>query len=429
MKTKSAIEAVPKVVIIGGGFGGLLAARELGNAPIDLTVIDRSNHHLFQPLLYQVATAGLSPAHIAAPIRAILRHQSNTEVVMAEVTGVDKTDRQVITTHGNFRFDYLVIATGARHGYFNRPDWEAFAPGLKAIPDATNIRQRVLLAFESAETELDPVKRANLLNFVIVGGGPTGVELAGAISELAHRALDRDFRNIDTRSARIILLEAGPRILTSFSESLSKKAQKELAYKGVEVRTNSKVENITADGVYLGNEMIPSQTVIWAAGVIASRAGKWLGAESDRVGRVKVLPDLSVPNHPNIFVIGDTATLNDSKNRPLPGVAPVAMQQGSYVGKSILKRVRGKTKIAPFRYHDKGNLATVGRSFAVAEVGKIKLHGLIAWVGWLAIHIYYLIGYRNRLVVLMEWTWAYSTFQRGARIITGTERELAHVTE
>lgn len=425
MKTSTTISSpVPRVVIVGGGFGGLQAARALGSASVHVTLIDRNNHHLFQPLLYQVATAGLSPAHIAAPIRAVVQDNNNTDVIMAEVTGVDKERQEVLTTHGNFPYDYLVLATGARHGYFGRPEWELVAPGLKAIPDAITIRQKVLLAFERAETEQDPELRKSFLNFVIVGGGPTGVELAGAISELAHRALVKDFRKMDPTSARIILLEAGPRILTSFSEDLSLRAQRELERKGVEVRTNSKVENITADGVFIPGETIPSKTVIWAAGVIASRAGKWLGTETDRVGRVYVEPNLLVTGLKNVFAIGDTCTF---KTDPLPGVAPVAMQQGRYVASTIRAMVKGKAKIPPFKYVDKGNLATVGRAFAISEVNKFKMYGLFAWIAWLAVHIYYLIGYRNRVVVLMEWGWAYLTFQRGARIIASPEekRELS----
>lgn len=406
----------PHVVIVGAGFGGLRVALSLKKSPVDVTVIDRSNHHLFQPLLYQVATAGLSPGDITEPIRKILRKQKNTEVLMTEVTGVDVENKEVITQTRKIPYDYLVIATGASHSYFGHPEWEANAPGLKSIQDALKIRRKVLCAFEKAELEPDSERRKAYLNFVIVGGGPTGVELAGSIAELAHRSLASDFRHIDPRSTRVLLLEAAPRILLAFPESLSQKAKESLEKLGVEIRLNSTVEKIDASGVWVQGEHLRTETVLWAAGVKASPAGKWLNGEMDRAGRVKVNPDLSLPHHPEIFVIGDTAwAMQDGK--PLPGVAPVAMQQGRYVGKKIAKEVTGKKINAPFRYVNKGNLATIGRAFAVADFGKVRLSGFVAWVLWLFVHILYLAGFENRVLVLIQWAWAYLTFQRGARLI------------
>ncbi len=408
----------PHVVIVGGGFGGLEVARALKDTAVRITVIDRNNHHLFQPLLYQVATAGLSPADIAAPIRNILRNQKDVEVIMAEVTGVDKLARRVMMGSRSISYDYLVLATGARDAYFGHDDWEQYAPGLKTIPQATDIRRRILLAFEQAEATRDQAKRTALLTFVLVGGGPTGVEMAGAIAELSHKALAADFRHIDPRMARIILIEAGPRILASFSEDLSRKSRKALERLGVEVREGQRVETIDVEGVVVAGARILASNVIWAAGVRASPAGEWLGVVTDRAGRVKVLDDCRVPDFPEIFVIGDTMTM-DHHGKSLPGVAPVAIQQGHYVAKAIIRRVEQEPGIVgPFHYLDKGNLATVGRAFAVLEVGKIKLHGFVAWVAWLAIHIFFLIGFRNRAVVLLQWTWAYVTYQRGARLIT-----------
>lgn len=405
----------PRVVIVGGGFGGLDAARTLRRAPVQVTIIDRNNHHLFQPLLYQVATAGLSPADIAAPIRNILRYQRNAEVLMAEVTGIDTQQRCVRTHDLSVPYDYLILATGARDSYFGHNDWQPYAPSLKSLTDATAIRRKILLAFEAAEMETDPDLRRVLLTFVLVGGGPTGVEMAGAIAELAHKALAADFRRIDPRAARILLLEAGPRILPTFDPKLSQAAQRALERLGVEVRTGAHVDAIDEEGVQVGEERIASRVVIWAAGVAASPAGNWLGAEQDKAGRVIVNSDLSVPGHPDIFIIGDTARVD---GQPLPGVAPVAMQEGRYAANLILRRIRGQEPPPPFHYHDKGNLATVGRSFAVLESGRVKLSGFVAWVLWLCIHIFYLIGFRNRILVLIEWAWAYVTFQRGARLIT-----------
>jgi NADH:ubiquinone reductase (H+-translocating) len=407
----------PRVVIVGGGFGGLRAAKALRNAPVQVTVIDRSNHHLFQPLLYQVATAALSPADISAPIRGILSRQANANVILAEVTGIDLQEQCVLMHDKEVPFDYLILAAGARHSYFGHDEWEPYAPGLKSITDATAIRRKILLAFEAAEVETDLEKRRALMTFVLVGAGPTGVEMAGAIAELAHKALAKDFRNIDPISARIVLVEALPRILGGFPESLARKAQKALNRLGVEVRTNAPVEAIEAGGVVIGGKYLAAQTVIWTAGVAASQAGKWLGAETDRAGRVKVLPDLSIPGHPHVFVIGDTAVAMQN-GKPLPGMAPVAMQEGHYVGSVIASSVAGKQTNTPFHYFNKGNVATVGRSFGIVEIGKIRIAGFIAWVMWLAIHIFYLIGFRNRVLVMLQWAWAYFTSQRGARLIT-----------
>ncbi|HZO89668.1 MAG TPA: NAD(P)/FAD-dependent oxidoreductase [Chthonomonadaceae bacterium] len=410
-------KARPQVVIVGGGFGGLQAARALRNAPVQVTVVDRTNHHLFQPLLYQVATAGLSPADIAAPIRHILRGQRNAEVLMAEVIGVDTQQRRVLLHDNWLPYDYLVLATGARESYFGHEEWAQWATSLKSIPDATDLRSKILQAFEAAELETDPEERAALLTFVLVGAGPTGVEMAGAIAELARKSLAGEFQRFDPRSARILLLEAGPRILAAFTENLAHKAHEALTRMGVEVRTNSAVECVDEQGVIVKGERIASRTVIWTAGVVASAAGKWLDVEVDRAGRVKVAPDLSVPAHPEVFVIGDTASLFQD-GKPLPGVAPVAMQQGRYVASVIRSRVTGRPTPPPFHYHDKGNVATVGRSFAIVEAGRARLSGFLAWLLWLIIHIFYLIGFRNRLLVLFEWAWAYFTFQRGARLIT-----------
>ncbi len=409
--------ALPRVVVIGAGFGGLQAARALHDAPVQVTVIDRSNHHLFQPLLYQVAAADLSPADISAPIRSILKHQHNTSVILAEVTGVDVHKQQVLMYERSLPYDYLVVATGARHSYFGHNAWEPFAPGLKSIDDAAMLRRKILLAFEAAEIEPDPEQRQALLTFVLVGAGPTGVEMAGAIAELAHKTLASDFRQIDPKAARIVLVEALPRILLAFPESLANRARRALTRLGVEVRTNSPVEAIDREGVIIAGERLRAKTVIWTAGVAASHAGQWLDAEVDRAGRVKVESDLSLPGHPNVFVIGDTASLSH-EGKALPGVAPVAMQEGRYVAQVIAQRVADNKSIPPFRYHSRGNLATVGRSFAVAEIGPFRLSGFLAWVLWLVVHIAYLIGFRNRLLVLFQWAWEYVTRQRSVRLIT-----------
>lgn len=414
-----ATKRLPHVVIVGGGFGGLRVARHLGHSPVRVTIIDRRNHHTFQPLLYQVATAGLSPADIAQPIRSIVHDQLNTEVLMEEVEGVDVATRKVLLRDRAIDYDYLVIATGARHSYFGNPEWERFAPGLKSIEDATNIRRRILCAFETAETETDEAELGALLNFVIVGGGPTGVELAGSIAELAHVALVSDFRHINPRSARVTLIEAGPRILAAFPEDLAERASKALIRKGVDVRVNQRVESVDEHGVIASGNRLASRNVIWAAGVRASPAAQWLGVEADRAGRVKVDHHLNIDGHDEIFVIGDTAASLNDDGKPLPGVAPVAMQQGRYVASLIDARVHGEKKPSkPFHYVDKGNMATVGRSFAIVEIKKLHLSGFLAWMAWLAVHIVYLIGFRNRLLVLLQWAWAYATFQRGARLIT-----------
>ncbi|HEY7976199.1 MAG TPA: NAD(P)/FAD-dependent oxidoreductase [Ktedonobacterales bacterium] len=420
----------PRVVIVGAGFGGLEAALALRHAPLQVTVIDRNNHYVFQPLLYQVATAYLSPADITAPIRNVLRRQQNTEVLLAEVTDVDVTSRQVRIrdeTTGMERdvsYDYLALATGAGQSYFGRDDWAAYAPSLKTIPDATALRRKVLLAFEEAEMTPDDAERVrSLLTFVIVGGGPTGVELAGAIAELAHRSLRGDFRHISVASTRIVLVEALPRLLNTFPESLSAKAARKLQRLGVEVRTSERVEQVDAAGVVVEGARIAAATVIWAAGVTASPAGRWIGAETDRAGRVVVNGDLSVAGHPEIFVLGDTASATGDDGKPLPGVAPVAMQQGRYVGKAIRARAEGREQPHPFKYFNKGNLATIGRSFAIADFGFLRVSGFIAWVLWLGVHILYLIGFRNRLLVMVQWAWAYFTYEHGARIITPISRQ------
>lgn len=412
-----------QVVIVGAGFGGLRAARGLEDAPVTITLIDKSNHHLFQPLLYQVATAGLSPAQIAVPVRHILRAQKNAEVLMAQVTGIDKEKKLALMGDKTLPYDFLILATGARHSYFGRDDWEKDAPGLKSIEDAISIRRKILLAFEQAENEPDEEKRKALLTFILVGAGPTGVEMAGSIAELSHRALASDFRRIDPKSARILLIEAADRILGAFPPALSKKAQDALKNLGVEVMLNAKVENINRHGVVANGKRIFSNTVIWTAGVAASPAGKWLGAEMDKAGRVMVQPDLTIANHTEIFVIGDAAHVADSHGKPLPGIAPVAMQEGDYAAEVIYARASGKIHAQPFVYFDKGTLATVGRSFAIAKLRGLQLSGFVAWLAWLLVHIFYLIGFRNRLIVLIDWAWAYLTFQRGARLITFDENE------
>lgn len=408
--------STPHVVIIGAGFGGLQTALRLGNAPVQVTVIDRNNHHLFQPLLYQVATAGLSPAQISAPIRGVLRRQRNTEIMLAEVTGVDVKGQRVLLGDRSLPYDYLVIATGARHSYFGHDQWECYAPSLKSVPDATAIRRRVLLAFEQAELESDPDRRTALLTFVIVGAGPTGVEMAGAIAELAHHALVSDFRYIDPHATRILLVEAGPRILPAFSPRLAARAQHKLERLGVEVRAGQAVEQVDAAGVVIAGQRVSARTVIWAAGVTASPAGGWLDAPTDRAGRVIVESDLTVPGHPEIFVIGDTASASHD-GQPLPGVASVAMQEGRYVARAIRARVAGAPPVPPFRYRDKGNLATVGRSYAIAHIWHLELSGYIAWLIWMAVHIAYLIGFQNRFLVMFQWAWVYLTRQQSARLI------------
>jgi NADH dehydrogenase len=416
--SNSQIERKPRVLIVGGGFGGLSVAKGLARAPFDVTLVDRNNHHLFQPLLYQVATAALSPADVASPIRGILRGQRNVRIMLAEVSGVDAVRKEVIADGKRFSYDYLVLATGARHAYFGHDDWAGFAPGLKTIDDATYLRRRILLAFERAENESDPEERRRLMTFVVVGGGATGVEMAGAIAELAKRALASDFQSIDPLCASIILVEAAPRLLAPFAPSLSDTARRSLEQLGVEVRLGAAVTGCSCEDVRLGDKFIPTRTIIWAAGVMVSPAGRWLGAETDRAGRVKVRADLSVPSHPDVFVIGDTAAAVHADGTMLPGVAPVAKQQGQYVARALVARHQGRTTAA-FRYRDFGSLATVGRARAVAQFGKIRLSGFPAWVLWSVAHVYFLIGFRNRFVVALNWAWSYITFQRGSRLITG----------
>jgi NADH dehydrogenase len=418
LMTKQSEQSPERVVIVGGGFGGLSAAKALKRAPFEITLIDRNNYHLFQPLLYQVATAALSPADIASPIRAILRGQKNVKVVLGDVTGIDTIRKDVIADGRRIPYDKLIIATGARHAYFGHDAWAAFAPGLKTIDDATHLRRNILLAFEKAESTDNAEERRKLLTFVVIGGGPTGVEMAGAIAELAKRALAADFRSIDSRCARIILIEAADRVLTPFEPSLSEAARKSLQGLGVEVRLGDAVTDCTDEGVHLGDAFIPTRTIIWAAGVMASPAGRWLGAKTDRAGRVKVNADLSVSGHPNVFVIGDTADAAAVDGTSLPGIAPVAKQQGQYVARLLIAQRKGKD-IGTFRYRDFGTLATIGRKRAVAQFGRLRLAGLMAWLLWSVAHIYFLIGFRNRFIVALNWAWSYITFERGSRLITG----------
>jgi len=416
--------ARPKIVVVGAGFGGMWAVKTLSRAPVDIVLIDRQNYHLFQPLLYQVATAELSPAEIAEPIRSIVGIYDNVIVMLGSVTGIDTNARKVLTEAGHaVPYDTLILATGARHAYFGHDDWEKFAPGLKLIEDATEIRRRILLAFEHAENETDLAERRRLMNIVVVGGGPTGVEMAGAIAELVRFALAKDFRNIDPRAARVILVEAGPRLLSSLPPDLSEDAKRRLEKLGVEVRLDAAVTALNADFVEAGSERIEARTVIWAAGIQASPAGEWLGAKCDRAGRIFVNPDLSVPDHPEIYAIGDTAAAFDKAGKPLPGVAPVAKQQGVYVAGLIKQRLRGRASVKPFRYRNYGNFATIGRKAAVIDFGWLHMRGLFAWILWSFAHIYFLIGFRNRLIVAMQWLWAYFTFQRGARLIVGRRQE------
>ncbi|SHL81525.1 NAD(P)/FAD-dependent oxidoreductase [Rhodanobacter sp. OK091] len=411
----------PRVVILGGGFGGMAAARQLAGAAVRMTLVDRRNHHLFQPLLYQVATASLAAPSIAAPLRQILRRQRNLTVLLDEVTGIDLAARRVQCAHSVLDYDFLVVATGATHAYFGHDEWERYAPGLKTLDDAFLIRRRVLLAFEHAERETDPARRQAWLNFVVVGGGSTGVELAGTLIELARHTLSREFRRSDPRRASVRLIEAGPRLLTAYDPILSDKARRQLERLGVEVHTGVAVTDIDAGGVKLGEHWLPARTVLWAAGVAASPVGRLLGAALDRAGRVQVLPDLSLPGHPEVFAIGDLAGIAQSDGKPVPGVAPAAKQMGRYVGTVIRSRLRGSDEKRPFSYRDDGSLATIGRLAAVAQFGKLKLSGFPAWSAWLLAHIYFLIGFRNRLVVMLDWAWAYWTHQRHARIVSGDD--------
>ncbi len=412
-----------RIVIIGGGFGGLTAARTLRNVDADITLIDRTNHHLFQPLLYQVATAALAPGDITAPIRWILRRQQNTTVLLAEVSSIDTSRKVVCLDYQNAEipYDYLIVATGSRHAYFGHEEWEPIAPGLKAIEDGTEMRRRFLLAFERAEEAKDDAEKNAFMTFVIVGGGPTGVELSGAMPMIARRALFPDFRHIDTRRTRVILLEGGPRILPTFPESLAGKAQKSLEELGVEVRTSSMVTLIEPDAVHVGNERISARTIFWAAGNAASPIGKMLGVPVDHVGRVLVEPNLSIPGHPEVFVAGDLAFVPREGKSPVPGVAPAAMQEGRTAARNVMRLMRGQPTQA-FRYRNKGDLAVIGRSRAIADFGIAQVSGLLAWFLWLTVHIMYLVGFRNRVSVLIQWAYSYFTYQRGVRLITNLER-------
>lgn len=408
----------PHVVIVGGGFGGLYAARALAQKPVRITLVDRRNHHLFQPLLYQVATAALSPADIASPIRGILRRHRNVTVLLGEVTSVDTANRRLVLADGELAYDYLVLAAGAAHSYFGHDDWGRAAPGLKTLEDALEIRRRILLAFELAERERDPATRAALLTFVVVGGGPTGVELAGAIAEISRHALAKDFRAIDPTCARVVLVEAGPRIVPSYPEKLSIEGVRELRTLGVEVRTNTLVTSITPEAVHFGEERLPARTVLWAAGVAASPLARSLGVPLDRAGRVIVEPDLTIPGHSELFVIGDMAAFTHQTGKPLPGVCPVAIQEAHAVAANIERGLRGRA-YRPFHYVDKGSMATIGRAAGLCWIGRLQFGGFLGWLAWLFIHIFFLIGFRNRLIVMIEWAWAYVTYQRGARLITG----------
>lgn len=408
----------PQVVIIGAGFGGIEAAKALARTPVDVTIIDRTNHHCFQPLLYQVATAALSPAEIAWPIRHMLRAQRNATVLMTEVTGVD-TDKRCVLLHDTdpVAYDHLIVATGATYSYFGHDEWAEAAPGLKRIEDATRIRRSILLGFERAELVRDAAERQRLLTFVIVGGGATGVEMAGAIAEIARQTLARDFRRIDPRTARIVLIEAGPRVMPTLPPDLSDYAERSLIRMGVEVKTACRVTKCDARGVDLDRGRIDAGTIIWAAGVVASPAARWLSAEHDRAGRVLVRPDLSLPSHPEVFVIGDAAAVFDKNGRQVPGMAPGAKQMGRYVGKLIAARLGGRS-LPPFRYKDPGELAAIGRRAAVVKLKRLHLKGFIGWLFWGVVHIYFLIGLRYRFVVAFTWLWDFLTFQRGARLIT-----------
>jgi NADH dehydrogenase len=407
----------PRVVIVGSGFGGLEAAKKLACKNVDLTVIDRTNYHLFQPLLYQVATAALSPADIAAPVRAILSKCRNVEVILAEVQSVNVDAKKVKTVDMEIDYDYLILATGARHSYFGHDGWEKLAPGLKSLEDAIELRRRILMAFEYAEKITDEEARRAAMNFVVIGGGPTGVEMAGAIAEISRYTLAKDFRHIDPSQARIILIEGEPRLLAAYPEDLSANAKKQLMDLGVEVRTNSRATNLTEAGVQVDGEFVPCRVKIWAAGNNASFVGNTLGIPVDRVGRVIVKDDLTIPGHPEVQVIGDLANFSHQTGEPLPGISPVAMQQGRHAARNVLAMIRGR-KPKRFRYWDKGTMATIGRNKAVADLRFVHLSGLIAWLAWLFVHIVFLVGFRNRLLVLIQWAWAYITFDKGARLIT-----------
>ena len=410
-----------RIVIIGGGFGGLKAAESLARLPVQITLVDRKNHHTFQPLLYQVATAGLSPAEIAAPIREILARHENVEVLLGEVLGFDLEQRKVMLHGFELPYDYLVVAAGASHAYFGHDDWEVFAPGLKTIEDALQIRRRVLLAFEMAERHAATTGEHSPLTFVVVGAGPTGVELAGTLAEVARKSLAEDFRHIDPKKTRIVLLEAGSSVLAAYPADLRESAKRQLEHLGVEVRLNSAVSDVRLGTIHVGGEEMHATLVLWAAGVLASPLGLALGGSVDRAGRVLVEPDLSLRGHPEVFVIGDLASIKQMDGTQLPGVAPVAMQQGRWVAKLIAADLAGNSR-APFRYVDKGSLATIGRAAAVAQFGKLHISGYLAWLSWLFIHIFFLIGFRNRILVMIQWAWSYFTYDRSARLITGADR-------
>ncbi len=415
--------AIPHIVIVGGGFAGLWATRALAHAPVRITLVDRHNHHLFQPLLYQVATAGLSAPDIAAPLRHILRRQKNVEVRMATVGAIDADAKCITLDDGvTIGFDVLLLASGATHAYFGNDQWAEHAPGLKTLDDALDLRRKLLFAFERAEATSDPAEREAWLSFAIVGAGPTGVELAGTLAEIARETLRDEFRNIDPSQARVRLIEAGPRVLAAFPETLSEKARKQLERLGVEVSLGTPVKDICADGYTLGHTFVPAKTVVWAAGVAASPLGAMLGVPLDRAGRVRVEPDLSIPAHPDIFVAGDLAALARENGKPVPGVAPAAKQMGRLVARNIRARLRGEPAVA-FAYKDYGNLATIGRMAAVVDLGRLRFSGLLAWWFWLVMHVFFLIGFRNRLVVLLNWFWAYWSYQRAARIILGGGRD------
>ncbi|MBS0208006.1 MAG: NAD(P)/FAD-dependent oxidoreductase [Planctomycetes bacterium] len=425
-RTTPAAKTLPKVFIVGGGFAGIAAAKALAGAPVDVRLIDRRNHHVFQPLLYQVATASLSPADISAPIRTILRDQENCQVAMAEVTGVDIAGKRLMLAGGHVGYDYLILAAGATHAYFGHEEWAAIAPGLKSIDDATELRRRILLAFESAEYEGDEAERRAALTFGIVGAGPTGVELAGAIKEIAGQTLPRDYKHIDTRTTRVILFEGADRVLPPFPKELSARAQRDLERMGVEVRLNSIVTNVTRRGVTVGNEVIPVRNVFWAAGVKASALGQSLGVPLDKAGRVIVGPDLTIPGHPEVFVVGDLAAAKSADTgRPVPGVAQGGIQMGRYAGSTIAREAAARTARtarSAFVYRDKGSLAIIGKAKAVAHIGRWKVGGFLAWLLWGGVHILFLIGFRNRLLVLSSWFWGWLLNARDARLITGNSR-------
>lgn len=418
MEQPKSSKSLPHIVIIGGGFGGLAAARVLGGAPVRITLVDRRNHHLFQPLLYQVATAALNPGDIASPIRRILRRQANVEVILGEAESIDPSAHKVILRDGEIAYDYLIIASGATHSYFGHEAWERDAPGLKTVEDALEIRRRVLVAYEAAEREPDVEIMREWMTFAIVGAGPTGTELAGALAEISRHVLARDFRRIDSKRARIILIEGTPRVLPSMTTESSNSARRQLERLGVEVMTSTQVTGIDDRSVTHAGGRIPTRTVIWAAGVAASPLGKSLGAPLDRAGRVIVNPDLSVPGAPDVFVIGDLASILKPDGKPVPGLAPAAMHEGRHAARNVMHAVAGEP-FEPFHYIDKGTLATIGRGAAVAEIGRLRLGGFIAWIAWLFIHIFYLIGFRNRFIVLSEWAWVYLRNESGARLITG----------